>query len=132
MINELEIKEGGTASNTFLSMVNGSFKGYTEKTRSQLIEYCKLDTYAMVKILERLYKVWVRHRVFGLYIDIKTKLKKENRFCKTHPSNKIKWCNETFWVLHIMSRKAPLDQVEGKLRAKNRNKKNKALITNKL
>ena len=55
--NELEIKEGGTASNTFLSMVNGSFEGDTEKTRSQLVEYCKLDTYAMVKILERLYKV---------------------------------------------------------------------------
>jgi hypothetical protein len=55
--NELEIKEGGTASNTFLSMVNGSFEGDTEKTRSQLLEYCKLDTYAMVKILERLYKV---------------------------------------------------------------------------
>lgn len=55
--NELEIKEGGTASNTFLSMVNGSFEGDTEKTRSQLLEYCKLDTYAMVKILERLKKV---------------------------------------------------------------------------
>ena len=55
--DELEIKEGGTASNTFLSLVNGSFEGDTEKTRSQLIEYCKLDTYAMVKILERLYKV---------------------------------------------------------------------------
>ena len=55
--NELEIKEGGTASNTFLSMVNGSFKGDTAKVRSQLLEYCKLDTYAMVKILERLKKV---------------------------------------------------------------------------
>ena len=55
--NELEIKEGGTASNTFLSMVNGSFEGDTAKVRSQLLEYCKLDTYAMVKILERLKKV---------------------------------------------------------------------------
>ena len=55
--NELEIKEGGKASNTFLSMVNGSFKGDTAKVRSQLLEYCKLDTYAMVKILERLKKV---------------------------------------------------------------------------
>ena len=41
----------------FLSMVNGSFKGETAKVRSQLLEYCKLDTYAMVKILERLKKV---------------------------------------------------------------------------
>ena len=31
--NDLEIKEGGTASNTFLSMVNGSFKGYVKETR---------------------------------------------------------------------------------------------------
>ena len=52
--NDLEIKEGGTASNTFLSMVNGSFEGDVEETRKQLLEYCKLDTYAMVKILEKL------------------------------------------------------------------------------
>lgn len=51
------LTEGNKAPNTFLSMVNGSFEGDTEKTRSQLLEYCKLDTYAMVKILERLYKV---------------------------------------------------------------------------
>ena len=55
--DELEIKEGGTASNTFLSMVNGTFNGNTAKVRSQLLEYCKLDTYAMVKILEKLKKV---------------------------------------------------------------------------
>lgn len=55
--NELEIKEGSKASNTFLSMVNRSFKGDTAKVRSQLLEYCKLDTYAMVKILEILKKV---------------------------------------------------------------------------
>ena len=55
--DELEIKEGGTASNTFLTMVNGSFKGDKAKVRRQLLEYCKLDTYAMVKILERLKKV---------------------------------------------------------------------------
>ena len=55
--NELEIKEGGTASNTFLSMVNGSFEGDVKKTRNQLLEYCKLDTYAMVKILDKLYLI---------------------------------------------------------------------------
>ncbi len=55
--NDLEIKEGGTASNTFLSMVNESFKGDVEETRRQLLEYCKLDTFAMVKILEKLLKV---------------------------------------------------------------------------
>jgi hypothetical protein len=50
----LPIKEGATASNTFLSMVNRTFEGDVEETRRQLLEYCKLDTYAMVKILEKL------------------------------------------------------------------------------
>ncbi|MBT7621546.1 MAG: DUF2779 domain-containing protein [Lentimicrobiaceae bacterium] len=52
--NNLEIKEGETASNTFLSMANGTFKGNPEKTRKQLLEYCRLDTLAMVKVIERL------------------------------------------------------------------------------
>lgn len=55
--NDLDIKEGGAASNTFLSVVNGTFEGDDEKTRNQLFEYCKLDTYAMVKILEKLLQV---------------------------------------------------------------------------
>ena len=55
--NDLPIKEGGTASNTFLSMVNGTFEGDVKETRRQLLEYCELDTYAMVKILEVLIQV---------------------------------------------------------------------------
>ena len=55
--NDLEIKEGGTASNTFFSMVNGTFEGNVKETRRQLLEYCKLDTFAMVKILEKLLQV---------------------------------------------------------------------------
>lgn len=55
--NDLDIKEGGTASNTFLSMVNGTFEGDIEETRRQLLEYCELDTFAMVKILEKLLQV---------------------------------------------------------------------------
>jgi len=55
--NNLEIKEGGTASNTFLSMVNGTYGGDIEQKRRQLLEYCELDTYAMVKILEVLIQV---------------------------------------------------------------------------
>jgi hypothetical protein len=55
--NNLEIKEGGAASNTFLSMVNGTFKGDVEETRRQLLEYCKLDTFAMVRILDKLRQV---------------------------------------------------------------------------
>jgi len=55
--NDLDIKEGGTASNSFLSMVNGTFEGDVEETRKQLLEYCELDTYAMVKILEVLLSI---------------------------------------------------------------------------
>ncbi|WP_242084203.1 DUF2779 domain-containing protein [Aestuariivivens sediminis] len=52
---DLEIKEGGTASNLFLQMVKGEFNGDIDKTKKDLLEYCKLDTYAMVRILEVLY-----------------------------------------------------------------------------
>ena len=52
--NDRDIREGSTASNTFLSMVNETFEGDAQKTRRQLLEYCELDTYAMVKILEKL------------------------------------------------------------------------------
>ena len=55
--NDLEIKDGGTASNTFLSIVNGTFQGDLQVARKQLLEYCKLDTYAMVKILEKLNQI---------------------------------------------------------------------------
>ena len=51
----LEIKEGGTASNTFTQMVLGEFKGDIIQTRNDLLAYCKMDTYAMVRILEKLY-----------------------------------------------------------------------------
>ena len=55
--NNLEIKEGSAASNTFLSMVNGTFEGDVKETRRQLLEYCELDTFAMVKILDKLRQV---------------------------------------------------------------------------
>ncbi|MGC6402524.1 MAG: DUF2779 domain-containing protein [Flavobacteriaceae bacterium] len=52
--DDLEIKEGSTASTTFLSMVNGTSNGDKEEKRRQLLEYCKLDTLAMVEILKKL------------------------------------------------------------------------------
>ena len=55
--DNLAIKEGGTASNTFYQMVIGEFDGFIPKTRKDLLEYCELDTYAMVKILEKLYEI---------------------------------------------------------------------------
>ncbi len=54
--DDLAIKEGGNASNTFYEMVVGTFEGDTKKTQKNLLEYCELDTYAMVKILEVLYE----------------------------------------------------------------------------
>ena len=55
--NELEIKDGSSASNIFLSMVNGMFDGNENKARENLLDYCKKDTFAMVKILEKLNKL---------------------------------------------------------------------------
>jgi len=54
---DLNIQEGGTASSTFSSMIQGSFNGDLEQTRADLLAYCKMDTWAMVKILEVLKKV---------------------------------------------------------------------------
>lgn len=55
--SDLDIQEGGTASATFLAMHKGEYEGDYDITRQQLLDYCKLDTYAMVKILEKLYSV---------------------------------------------------------------------------
>ena len=38
-------------------MVNGTYEGDTEDLGEQLLEYCKRDTLAMVKIVERLLSV---------------------------------------------------------------------------
>ena len=55
--DSLEIKEGGTASNTFLSMVNDTFNGDIDEKRKHLLEYCTMDTYAMIKILDKLFDI---------------------------------------------------------------------------
>jgi hypothetical protein len=51
---DLNIQEGGTASNTFSQMVQGNFEGDIEQTRKDLLAYCELDTLAMVRILDKL------------------------------------------------------------------------------
>lgn len=48
---DLEIQEGGSASGIFSQMVMGLYEGNIEKTRYDLKEYCKMDTWAMVEIL---------------------------------------------------------------------------------
>ena len=54
--DNLNIKEGEMASSTFLSMANNTFKADESNIRDDLKEYCRLDTYAMVRILEKLIK----------------------------------------------------------------------------
>ena len=47
-------RKGGTASAIFAAMLVGEFKGDINKTRQDLLEYCKLDTLAMVEICKKL------------------------------------------------------------------------------
>tara|TARA_B110000902_G_scaffold161234_1_gene184434 strand:- start:647 stop:2125 length:1479 start_codon:yes stop_codon:yes gene_type:complete len=54
---DLEIKEGGTASRVFGQMLSGEFKGDVQLTRTHLLKYCKLDTLAMVKLLDKIHQV---------------------------------------------------------------------------
>jgi hypothetical protein len=54
---DLAIHEGGTASSTYLAMHRGVYAGDYAKTRQDLLDYCKLDTFAMVQVLAVLYGV---------------------------------------------------------------------------
>lgn len=51
---KIYIQDGGMASSIYLSMVNKTFKGDEISMRKNLQEYCRLDTYGMVKIIEKL------------------------------------------------------------------------------
>ena len=53
----LSIKNGESSKSTFLSMINKSFNGNELLSRNDLLEYCRLDTYAMVKIVDKLYRL---------------------------------------------------------------------------
>lgn len=53
----LQIQDGATASFMYLDLLKGTFEGDKNVLRKNLLEYCKLDTLAMVKILEKLYKL---------------------------------------------------------------------------
>ena len=50
----LDIQNGSIASNTFESMYYDVDKYSINEKRKQLLEYCKMDTLAMVKILEKI------------------------------------------------------------------------------
>lgn len=52
--HNLPINEGGLASLTFESLFDENNSEVINEKRKNLLEYCKLDTFAMVKILEKL------------------------------------------------------------------------------
>lgn len=56
---DLNIQEGGTASSTYASLHFVESQAQIEQIRKDLLAYCKLDTYAMVKILEKLEEIVV-------------------------------------------------------------------------
>lgn len=50
--NDLDIADGGTASNAFESLYQEKDQTLIEKTRTDLLAYCKMDTLAMVEIMK--------------------------------------------------------------------------------
>ena len=52
--DELEINEGGLASIAFESLQTETDLMFIAEIKEQLLKYCKLDTLAMVRILEKL------------------------------------------------------------------------------
>jgi hypothetical protein len=53
----MAIGDGGTASAAYLTLFNNSDANQVESVRNNLKEYCKLDTFAMVQVLELLEKI---------------------------------------------------------------------------
>jgi len=51
----LNIQEGGTASATFAALKHEKDADVVSQTRKDLLAYCEMDTWAMVKLLEELY-----------------------------------------------------------------------------
>ncbi|UCH66770.1 MAG: DUF2779 domain-containing protein [Ignavibacterium sp.] len=61
--DELEINEGGLASIAFESLFTETDMIKISEIRKQLLDYCKLDTLAMVRILERLEQLQILHNI---------------------------------------------------------------------
>jgi hypothetical protein len=52
--DDLEIKDGGLAADSWLRMRSGVSQEEAKKIRADLLAYCKLDTWGMVAILKYL------------------------------------------------------------------------------
>ena len=57
--DEMEISDGGMAANAWMRLWEMEDSGEIVKVRNALFEYCKLDTLAMVRILEKLREIAV-------------------------------------------------------------------------
>lgn len=55
--SDLEIHEGGAASNEFERMISLKDEKEIQKIRNNLLDYCKRDTYAMIILLNELEKI---------------------------------------------------------------------------
>ena len=55
--SDLEIQNGGVASDTFLRLVEGAFEGDTADTMSHLLKYCGRDTEGMVEVYKALWRI---------------------------------------------------------------------------
>ncbi|MCZ7615351.1 MAG: hypothetical protein M5T52_17860 [Ignavibacteriaceae bacterium] len=55
--DDLEINEGGLASIAYESLQSETDLMVIAEIKQQLLEYCKLDTHGMVRILEELEKI---------------------------------------------------------------------------
>jgi hypothetical protein len=53
----LSINNGSDASLIFYNLSNETDSAIVKQTREHLLEYCKLDTFAMMKILEKIYDI---------------------------------------------------------------------------
>ena len=53
----MAISDGGDDMNIYTTLHLREDKKEVEKIRKDLLEYCKLDTFAMVKLLEKLKEV---------------------------------------------------------------------------
>ncbi len=62
----MDVADGMTASNLFAQLIQGRFTGDTQKLRADLLAYCKMDTLAMVKLLQVLEREMVRKPDRGL------------------------------------------------------------------
>jgi hypothetical protein len=65
--NVMAISDGNMAMDAYYRMCNETDPTEVERIRKELLEYCRIDTLAMVKILEKLkneYKTYPRSKAF--------------------------------------------------------------------